>query len=83
MKKIALTLVIVGFLTALAGFVYGVVEVNIPYQDPTPQQAWHQARGHAITDAILVVGAIQFLVGLILAVIGFLVRRLRGKTANN
>jgi len=74
-KDSARTLSIVGgLLTILLGFVYMVVFVGLPYPDATLEEIAQQNFHIKITNVIVGVGIVGFLVGLVSGVVKFLSR---------
>ncbi|MEO5928953.1 MAG: hypothetical protein ABIR47_03380 [Candidatus Kapaibacterium sp.] len=74
-KLIAIT----GLLMLGIGFLYDILSVNIPYQDPTPtlQHAYdlNYAVTSGITATIYRIGGIILLIGLAVSITQFLIRR--------
>ncbi|MDB5034310.1 MAG: hypothetical protein JWQ98_1551 [Chlorobi bacterium] len=74
-KLIAIT----GLLMLGIGFLYDLLSVNIPYQDPPPalQHAYELdfAITSGITSTIYRIGGIILLIGLVVSITQFLVRR--------
>ncbi len=53
-----------GFVLTLAGFLYGVLTVGVPYPDPTPAQAAAERSNLAISDWAMAGGGIMLLAGI-------------------
>ena len=59
------TLVFIGLITLLAGFLYGALAVGVPYPDPTPTQAHAQAVASQRCDNVALVGFAQLIAGIL------------------
>jgi hypothetical protein len=55
----------IGLALAVAGFVYGVVAVGVPAQDPTPAQAAAERFNLALSGWAMAVGGVVMVVGII------------------
>ena len=55
----------IGLAMAIAGFVYGVVAVGVPAQDPTPAQAAAERFNLALSGWAMAVGGAVMVVGII------------------
>ena len=78
MKTFSMVFLIVGgLLTILLGVVYMLVFVGLPYPDATPEKIAQQNFHMNITNVIVGVGIVGFLVGLVGGMAKFLFRTLR------
>lgn len=55
----------IGLAMAIAGFVYGVMAVGVPAQDPTPAQAAAERFNLALSGWALAVGGVVLVAGII------------------
>jgi heme/copper-type cytochrome/quinol oxidase subunit 2 len=55
----------IGLAMAIAGFVYGVVAVGVPAQDPTPAQAAAERFNLALSGWAMAVGGVVMVAGII------------------
>jgi heme/copper-type cytochrome/quinol oxidase subunit 2 len=55
----------IGLAMAIAGFVYGVVAVGVPTQDPTPAQAEAERFNLALSSWAMAVGGVVMVAGII------------------
>lgn len=58
-----LLLVIAGLAVMLSALAYGGVYVNVPYPEPTPEQAASQAHHDLVFERLFVLGLAMSLVG--------------------
>lgn len=63
MKWLPVSVLLLGVVVILAGFVYDVLFAGIPYQDPTPELAAHYALHAGIARTISQVGLAFVLLG--------------------
>lgn len=63
MKKMCITVIVMGIVLLLAGMYFSVMKAGIPYQDPTPEMAEQYARDEWI-------GRVSFCCGLVASLIG-------------
>lgn len=71
-KKLSYIISIIGAAIAFIGFMYGVIFVNIPYQDPTPEMVWRQNFHSSISDYIMAAGLLILMAGIICLCIYFI-----------
>lgn len=55
----------IGLAMAIAGFVYGVVAVGVPAQDPTPAQADAERFNLALSGLTMAIGGVVMLAGIV------------------
>ena len=55
----------IGLAMAIAGFVYGVVAVGVPAQDPTPAQAAAERFNLALSGWAMAVGGVVMVAGIV------------------
>jgi heme/copper-type cytochrome/quinol oxidase subunit 2 len=55
----------IGLAMAIAGFVYGVVAVGVPAQDPTPAQADAERLNLALSGWVMAVGGVVTVTGIV------------------
>ena len=55
----------IGLALAVAGFVYGVVAVGVPTQDPTPAQAESERFNLALSGWTMAVGGVVMVAGIV------------------
>ncbi len=76
MKQIRpLYIVLVGAVVLIAGILYEIVFVGIPYQDPTPDLAAPYAHQSAVAYGVRIAGVLLFSLGVALAIL----RRVSGR----
>ena len=55
----------IGLAMAIAGFVYGVVAVGVPAQDPTPAQAAAERFNLALSGWAMAIGGVVMVAGIV------------------
>ena len=55
----------IGLAMAIAGFVYGVVAVGVPTQDPTPAQAAAERFNLALSGWAMTIGGVVMVAGIV------------------
>ena len=55
----------IGLAMAIAGFVYGVVAVGVPTQDPTPAQADAERLNLALSGWTMAIGGVVMFAGIV------------------
>jgi hypothetical protein len=77
--RCGLWLVAAGITISLAGLLYGVVFVGVPYQEPTPVQRSSEAFHYSVSGGILLAGVGITLLGLLSLAIRLLVGSSRSR----
>ena len=72
---ISLLVAVIGFVIAFAGFIYSVVMVGVPYQDPTPEMVRRQDFHFSVSSSIEAIGGTLLCSG-VLAFFMILIKRL-------
>lgn len=66
-----------GVALIIVSFAYNVVFAGIPYQDPPPDLAARYAFHAAVANALFWAGSAVFLVGVVVGILSFVLRRRR------
>ena len=64
MNKIK-TILILGVLLIISGFMYDVLFAGIPYQDPTPEMTQKYNFHRSVANAIELIGLVSIIIGII------------------
>ena len=65
-----LTFVVIGIVLLIAGFVYAVIFLNVPYPDPTPAMQQEVLFHERITGNVMLAGIVFVIVSMVWAIIG-------------
>ena len=64
MRSFFNSLLLIGLVTLIAGFMYDVEMVGLPYPDPTPEQSRAQAVAELRGSSVMFTGLAQFSIGI-------------------